>query len=101
MERQIALDIDALIKEQYASKLDMVLSRLDKVISMLFHTKAILTAEEAAMYLGVTTGHLYRLVKRYGIAYNRPSNGKLYFRKDDLDKWLENTHVSDENVQAL
>lgn len=101
MERQLILDIDALIKEKYSSKLDMVLSQLDRVISMLFHTKAVLTTEEAAMYLGVTTGHLYRLVKRYGIPYNRPSNGKLYFRKDDLDKWLESTNTSEENTTAV
>lgn len=74
--------------ERCSYKLDMVLSRIDKIISMLFHTKNVLTTDEAAMYLGVTTGHLYRMVRKHKIPHTRPTNGKIYFQKTDLDKWL-------------
>lgn len=74
--------------ERCSYKLDVVLSRLDKIISMLFHTKTVLTTDEAAMYLGVTTGHLYRMVRKHKIPHTRPTNGKIYFQKTDLDKWL-------------
>lgn len=75
-------------EERCSYKLDMVLSRIDKIISMLFHTKNVLTADEAAMYLGVTTGHLYRMVRKHNIPHTRPTHGKIYFQKTDLDKWL-------------
>lgn len=74
--------------ERCSYKLDMVLSRLDRVMSMLFHTKALLTTEEAAMYLGITTGHLYRIVRKFDIPHSRPTNGKIYFKKEELDHWV-------------
>lgn len=74
--------------ERCSYKLDMVLSRLDRIVSMLFHTKAVLTTEEAAMYLGITTGHLYRMVRKFNIPHSRPTNGKIYFSKKELDQWI-------------
>lgn len=74
--------------ERCSYKLDMVLSRLDRIVSMLFHTKAVLTTEEAAMYLGITTGHLYRMVRKFNIPHSRPTNGKIYFGKEELDRWI-------------
>lgn len=74
--------------ERCSHKLDMVLSRLDRIVSMLFHTKAVLTTEEASMYLGITTGHLYRMVRKFNIPHTRPTNGKIYFRKEELDGWI-------------
>lgn len=82
--------------ERCSYKLDMVLSRLDRIVSMLFHTKAVLTTEEAAMYLGITTGHLYRMVRKFNIPHTRPTNGKIYFRKEELDRWIASrTEVSE------
>lgn len=74
--------------ERCSYKLDMELSRLDRIVSMLFHTKAVLTTEEAAMYLGITTGHLYRMVRKFNIPHSRTTNGKIYFRKEELDRWI-------------
>lgn len=74
--------------ERCSYKLDMVLSRLDRIVSMLFHTKAVLTTEEASLYLGITTGHLYRMVRKFNIPHTRPTNGKIYFRKEELDGWI-------------
>jgi len=82
--------------ERCSYKLDMVLSRLDRIVSMLFHTKAVLTTEEAAMYLGITTGHLYRMVRKFNIPHTRPTNGKIYFSKEELDRWIASrTEVSE------
>ncbi len=82
--------------ERCSYKLDMVLSRLDRIVSMLFHTKTVLTTEEAAMYLGITTGHLYRMVRKFNIPHTRPNNGKIYFKKEELDLWIASrTEVSE------
>ncbi len=63
--------------ERCSYKLDMVLSRLDQIVSMLFHTKVVLTTEEAAMYLGITTGHLYQIVSKFNSPHSRPTNSKI------------------------
>lgn len=87
--------------ERCSYKLDMALSRLDRIVSMLFHTKAVLTTEEAAMYLGITTGHLYRMVRKFNIPHTRPTNGKIYFRKEELDRWIASrTEVSETSEMA-
>ncbi len=81
-------DKEATWAERCSYKLDLALSRLDRIVSMLFHTKAVLTSDEAAMYLGITTGHLYRMVRKFNIPHTRPTNGKIYFRKHELDNWI-------------
>lgn len=81
-------DKEATWAERCSYKLDMVLSRVDRIVAMLFHTKAVLTSDEAAMYLGITTGHLYRMVRKYNIPHTRPTNGKIYFQKQELDNWI-------------
>lgn len=87
--------------ERCSYKLDMALSRLDRIVSMLFHTKAVLTTEEAAMYLGITTGHLYRVVRKFNIPHTRPTNGKIYFKKEELDRWIASrTEVSETSETA-
>lgn len=86
--------------ERCSYKLDMVLSRLDRIVSMLFHTKAVLTTEEAAMYLGITTGHLYRMVRKFNIPHTRPTNGKIYFRKEELDRWIASRAEASETSET-
>ncbi len=81
-------DKEATWAERCSYKLDMALSRLDRIVAMLFHTKSVLTSDEAAMYLGITTGHLYRMVRKYNIPHTRPTNGKIYFQKQKLDNWI-------------
>lgn len=75
--------------ERCSVKLDMVLSRMDQILSMLFYTKGTLTVMEAALYLGMTTGHLYKVVRKYNIPHSRPTNGRIFFNKEDLDRWIK------------
>ena len=53
--------------ERCSVKLDKLLSRVDQLIGMLFHLKGTFTVEDAALYLGITTSHLYKLVRKYDI----------------------------------
>lgn len=86
--------------EAYTTKIDQALARLDRIESILFHSKTILTSDEAALYLGMTTGHFYRVVKKFGIPYTRPAKGKLYFLKSNLDEWLQTSVKSAENKEG-
>lgn len=47
-----------------------------------------LTSEEAAKYLGVTTGYLYKLTMRKKIPYYKPFGNKNYFCRTDLDRYM-------------
>jgi len=74
--------------ERCSVKLDKLLSRVDRLTGMLFHLKGTFTAEDAALYLGITTSHLYKLVRKYDIPHSRPTNGRIFFNKEELDKWI-------------
>lgn len=47
-----------------------------------------LTAPEAAAYLKRSLPALYNLCNRGQIPYSRPSRGKSYFLKSDLDAFM-------------
>lgn len=54
--------------------------------------------EEAANYIGISHSHLYRLTSTGKISFYKPNGKKLYFHRDDLDKFLlrnKNFSISD------
>ena len=60
--------------------------------------KQIISFKEALKYLDVSESFLYKLTSQSKITFFKPNNGKLYFKKEDLDKWMlqnENKTVSD------
>jgi excisionase family DNA binding protein len=46
------------------------------------------TIGEAAIYLGLSPGFLYKLTSQGRIAHFKPAGGKLYFKLEDLDGYL-------------
>lgn len=50
--------------------------------------KTFMSIEEAAAYLGFKKESLYNKCARKQIPYYKPSNGKLFFRREELDKWI-------------
>jgi excisionase family DNA binding protein len=81
--------------ERCSVKLDILLSRVDKLTGLLFHLKGTFTVEDAAMYLGITSSHLYKLVRKHDIPHSRPTNGRIFFNKEDLDKWIKSRMVTE------
>jgi excisionase family DNA binding protein len=45
--------------------------------------------KEAATYLGYSAAHLRVLARGGAVACSNPGGGKLIFRKEDLDEFLE------------
>lgn len=43
--------------------------------------------EDACKYLQVTASKLYQLTSQKQITFYKPQ-GKIYFKKSDLDKWI-------------
>lgn len=50
--------------------------------------KEILSFREALLYIDISSSLLYKLVSKKAIRYTKPNNGRLYFKKADLDNWM-------------
>lgn len=47
-----------------------------------------MTAKEAAKYMSISVGHLYKLTMRKEIPFHKPTCGKLYFDSEELCTWM-------------
>lgn len=54
--------------------------------------KPILSFSEACIYLDISASHLYKLTSTAAIPHFCPQGKKLYFRRDELDLWLQRNH---------
>lgn len=48
----------------------------------------------AAEYLNISKSHLYKLTHTNQIVHSKPTNGKLYFEKSDLDRWAFSNKIT-------
>lgn len=66
--------------------LDRRLQRIEKLAEI--GAKSVLTIEEAVFLTGLSKGYLYRLTSSSEIPHYKPSGGKLYFKKSEIEDWL-------------
>lgn len=65
------------------------------VQNTIFCSKAILTVNEAAAYLGISKNYLYKLTMRKEIPYYRPTGKIIYFDRKELEEWIKaNNRIS-------
>ncbi len=62
--------------------------------STLIATKEVLTADEAARYMGVKVNYLYKLTHRGEIAHYKPNGKMVYFKRTEIEAWLTSNRVS-------
>ncbi len=70
--------------------IDEKFSRLQA--ATLIGIKSTLTAEEAALYTGYAIKGIYDLTHKKKIPHYK-KNGKLYFKKTELDEWMTESRV--------
>lgn len=59
------------------------------------NTKAVLTTEEAAKYLGVTKSAIYKLTMGRKIPHYRSQGGKLlYFQREEIEQWATSCRIA-------
>lgn len=58
--------------------------------------KSFLTTREAAEYLGLKVGYLYKMTSRKEIPYYSPGGKRMYFKQAELDRWIEKSRISTE-----
>lgn len=56
--------------------------------------KTVLNFNEACKYLDVSPSHLYKLTSTKQIPHFCPQGKKLYFKRDELDSWLQRNRQS-------
>ncbi|MBQ6201483.1 MAG: helix-turn-helix domain-containing protein [Prevotella sp.] len=56
--------------------------------------KRFMTATEAAQYLGITRGYVYKLTCKKKIPFYSPTGRHILFLKNELDEWVLNNRVS-------
>ena len=56
--------------------------------------KEFLTTKEAAAYLGMALSYLYKLTSKKSIPFYTPTGKKLYFKKSELDEWMNRGRVA-------
>lgn len=70
----------------------LILSKLESIEKMLYEQnmlqKEVLNFNEAAVYLEVSHSHLYKLTSTGTIPAYKPNGKKLYFNRQELNKWL-------------
>ena len=71
---------------------DEIVKRIEGIEKMLSEQtllkKEVLVSKEAAVYLGLSLGYLYKLTAKNKIPVYKPNDGKLYFRRMDLNHWM-------------
>lgn len=62
--------------------------------NILSTTKEVLTASEAAAYMGITLSSLYKLTCSRRIPHYKPTGKVCYFNRKELETWLQSNRVS-------
>jgi len=84
---------------QILDKLTEIANKLDEQNLL---QKTVLNFNEACKYLDVSPSHLYKLTSTKQIPHFCPQGKKLYFKREELDNWLQRNRQSaaDEIDQA-
>jgi excisionase family DNA binding protein len=76
--------------------MEKMLQRLSDLISekTIIYSKSVLTADEAAKYMGVSRSYLYKLTMQQKIPFSKPLGKMCYFNRVELEKWLLSNRVA-------
>lgn len=81
------MNADSLILD----KLTEIANKLDEQNIL---QKTVLNLNEASKYLNISESHLYKLTSTRQIPHFCPQGKKLYFRREELDEWLQRNRQS-------
>ncbi len=65
----------------------------DIATKIIFCTKEVLTADEAAKYMGVSKSYLYKLTCKQEIPHYKPMGKMCYFNRKELEAWLQRNKI--------
>lgn len=87
---------DFLREDERTVKEEGLISLIKDAISekALISTKEVLTTEEAARYLGVGVGYIYKLTNQRELPYYKPTGKLCFFNRRELEAWLQRNRIS-------
>lgn len=65
-----------------------------KTANIISTTKAVLTVDEAARYMGIAKSTLYKMTMRREIPHYKPHGKLCYFVRAELEAWLMSNRVA-------
>ena len=57
-------------------------------------TKAVLTVDEAARYMGISKSTLYKMMMRHEVPYSKPNGKVCFFDRLELEAWLMGNRIA-------
>jgi excisionase family DNA binding protein len=76
---------------QILDKLTEIAEKLDEQNIL---QKSVLNFNEACKYIDVSPSHMYKLTSARQIPHFCPQGKKLYFKREELDTWLQRNRQS-------
>jgi excisionase family DNA binding protein len=77
---------------------NLILEKLSQIVEKIDEQnllqKTVLNFNEACKYLDVSQSHLYKLTSTKQIPHFCPQGKKLYFKREELDNWLQRNRQS-------
>lgn len=63
-------------------------------------SKNMLSAAEAAVFLGMSKSYLYKLTSSRRVPYYKPNGKRIYFNRAELEEWMsQNRIMTDEEIK--
>lgn len=74
-----------------SNKLENRLESIEQLLrSQALNNKVTLNLDEVVLYTGFSKLYLYKLTSQNAIPYYSPRGKKIFFKKEEIDKWLLN-----------
>ena len=67
----------------------------------LLAAKEMLTMDDAVLYTGLGKSYLYVLTCKKKIPYYKPNGKNIYFKKSELNEWLQRNRVAPEEEETI
>ena len=75
------------------------LERIER--GVLLRSKDVLTIEECSLLTGMSVNNLYRHTSERTIPFYKPMGGKIYFRKEEIERWmLRNRQATNDELKS-
>lgn len=80
-----------------------IMGRLDRIEKMLLtNNKEVLSPDECALMINISTSRLYALTSQRAIPFYKPSGGKIFFRKSEIEEWiLSNRKATNKELESI
>lgn len=68
---------------------DFIKDKLERIEKLsLLAAKNVLTVEDVAILMGVSTFYVYQLTHKNKIPYYKPNGKNIYFEKKEIEQWM-------------